>query len=47
MGSEVEQLNTVCAEVCAQKSLIERINIDFTAAAATVVVSSSEPTFSC
>ncbi len=41
-----EQLNTVCAQVYAQTSLIERIYIDFTvvAAAATLVESSSEPT---
>ncbi len=46
MGSEVEQLNTICAQVYAQMSLIECIYIDFAvvAAAATVVESFSEPT---
>ena len=39
MGSEVEQLNTIYAQVYAKMSLIELIYIDFTvfAAAATVV----------
>ncbi len=45
MGSEVEQLNTLCAQVYTQMSL-KRIYIDFTvvAAAATVIESSSAPT---